>query len=96
MRYIVWSKTEYGGWEPADCDDMSAVKGEILAASKEGKEVLLTQVLEFSLDVKVRPAEESKPPAKEKAVVPVEEEIKQEVEIGVTESKPKTGKSTRG
>jgi len=54
MDYQVWIKDQYGdSWSREDAGDAGSAKRLILAASKEGKEVVLTVEVPFSLELKV-------------------------------------------
>ncbi len=71
MDYQIWTKEyEAGPWSREDAGDIEAAKRIILAASKEGKESILTVEVPFSLELKVgEPGGEVKKartPAKEK------------------------------
>lgn len=53
--YTVWTKTQYAdGWQKCDCDDLAEVKDEVLKATRDGREVEVTQPMDFSIEVKVK------------------------------------------
>lgn len=54
MGYRIWTKEEYGDcWNGEEAADLEEVKRLVLDASKKGKEVLLTDDIPFSLEIKV-------------------------------------------
>ena len=53
--YTVWTKANYtDAWERIDCGDLEAVKREVLKATQEGREVEVTQPMDFIIEVKVK------------------------------------------
>lgn len=94
-KYIIWTKDEFNDfWARQEIIGEDTLKTEIINAMKSGKEIEITQVVDYKISVSIaRPAPAPDPPAPPAGIKT--EEVKQIAKTGDEKDKTAGHKNTR-